>query len=160
MTVSSSENTSWAAAVDPRWNQLVHGEGRHMDTAFESTLGHARFSVGTRVEVHTRYELGRWAPGFTIAEVLADGYRIRRTSDGAVLDDTIRPDEIRLASPVPTRSYHDELLAIVHSGDQSSGYGQLRNRDGPMTSTPPSTTPITSNQEYRSLTGPHPEIRS
>jgi hypothetical protein len=61
--------------------------------------------VGTRVDVHTRYDLGRWAPGFTIAGIRADGYRIRRCSDGSILKETIRSDEVRIATPVPTRSH-------------------------------------------------------
>lgn len=66
--------------------------------------------VGTRVDVHTRYELGRWAPGFTIAEVRPDGYRIRRASDGAVLTETIRADEIRVVSPVPSHAVDAQFL--------------------------------------------------
>jgi hypothetical protein len=82
-----------------------------MDTSFGTQTVRAQLRVGTRVDVHTRYELGRWAPGFTIAEVRPDGYRIRRASDGAVLEETIHPDEVRAASPVPSRrigSQHPE----------------------------------------------------
>ena len=79
-----------------------------MDTALESHLALAGLSVGARVEVHTRYYPGRWAPGFTIYEVMTDGYRLRRTSDGAVLGDTFGPEEIRVASPVPTGIFHTE----------------------------------------------------
>lgn len=81
--------------------------------------------VGTRVDVHTRYELGRWAPGFTIAEVRPDGYRIRRASDGAVLSETIRADEIRLVSPVPSRPMDAQLLERAQSG------GLRRSRPNP-----------------------------
>jgi hypothetical protein len=80
-----------------------------MDTALESQLAHAALSVDARVEVHTRYYPGRWAPGFTICEVMTDGYRLRRTSDGAVLGDTFGPEEIRVASPVPARAFQTEL---------------------------------------------------
>jgi hypothetical protein len=73
-----------------------------MDTA-PGTQMRIDLRVGTRVDVHTRYDLGRWASGFTIAEVRPDGYRIRRISDGAVLGETIHTDEIRVASPVPSR---------------------------------------------------------
>ena len=82
-----------------------------MDTSIGTHTVRAELRVGTRVDVHTRYELGRWAPGFTVAEVRPDGYRIRRASDGAVLKETMHPDEIRAASPVPSRrtgSQHPE----------------------------------------------------
>lgn len=85
-----------------------------MDTSVDSNANPVALPEGARVDVHTRYELGRWAPGFTIAEVRADGYRIRRISDGAVLSETIHPDEIRAASPVPKRMNRAELLATVH----------------------------------------------
>lgn len=39
---------------------------------------------GTRVEVRRRFD-GGWARGFEVAEVGADGYRIRRLSDGELL---------------------------------------------------------------------------
>jgi hypothetical protein len=57
--------------------------------------------VGTRVDVHTRYEPGRWTSGFNIAAVRPDGYLIRRASDGVVLSETIRPEEVRVVSRVP-----------------------------------------------------------
>ena len=71
-----------------------------MDSSFMTRHLGAELRVGTRVDVHTSHELGRWAPGFTIAEVRPDGYRIRRASDGAVLSETIHADEIRVASPL------------------------------------------------------------
>lgn len=76
------------------------------NTALQADLGQAGLSVDARVEVHTRYEPGRWARGFTVCEVMTDGYRLRRTSDGAVLSDTFRPDEIRVATSVPAGAYH------------------------------------------------------
>lgn len=39
-------------------------------------------AVDTPVMVRTRY-LGSWTGGFVVAEVLDDGYRLRRLSDGA-----------------------------------------------------------------------------
>lgn len=75
--------------------------------------------VGTRVDVHTRYELGRWAPGFTIAEVRADGYRIRRCSDGSVLKATIHPDEVRAVAPTPPRS--QETLVTASASTRVDG---------------------------------------
>lgn len=73
-----------------------------MDTPVGTQITRDELRVGTRVDVHTRYEVGRWAPGFTIAEVRPDGYRIRRASDGAVLGETIRAEEIRVVAPSPS----------------------------------------------------------
>jgi hypothetical protein len=75
--------------------------GEKMDSSFGTSDLRAELRVGTRVDVHTRYDLGRWAPGFTIFEVRSDGYRIRRASDGVVLSETILADEIRVATPLP-----------------------------------------------------------
>lgn len=57
----------------------------------------ARISICTPVDVHTRFEIGRWVSGFTIAEVRDDGYRIKRDSDGAVLGEVVHPEEVRPA---------------------------------------------------------------
>jgi hypothetical protein len=73
-----------------------------MDTPVGTQITRDELRVGTRVDIHTRYEVGRWAPGFTIAEVRPDGYRIRRASDGAVLGETIRAEEIRVVAPSPS----------------------------------------------------------
>jgi hypothetical protein len=74
-----------------------------MDTSSATCRNRSEFSVGTRVEVRTRYELGRWAPGCTIAGIAADGYHVRRISDGSVLNEPLDPDEVRIASPGPRR---------------------------------------------------------
>ena len=87
-----------------------------MNTSVGSRGEHVALPVGGRIDVHTRYELGRWARGFTIVELRPDGYRFKRASDGAVLSETIRPDEIRASSPVPTRSHRVEPLGTVPSG--------------------------------------------
>ena len=50
--------------------------------------------VGAAVIVRTRY-LGSWAGGFEVAEVLDDGYRLRRLSDGDVLPDVIEFDDVK-----------------------------------------------------------------
>lgn len=52
--------------------------------------------VGTPVMVRTRY-LGSWAGGFVVADVLEDGYRLRRVSDGSPVPQeyafaAVRPD--------------------------------------------------------------------
>lgn len=72
-----------------------------MKSSIDASNLRAELRVGTRVDVHTRYDVGRWAPGFTIAAARPDGYLIRRASDGAVLGETIRVDEVRAATPNP-----------------------------------------------------------
>jgi hypothetical protein len=54
--------------------------------------------VGDRVELHTKFN-DSWVPGFEIAEVVMDGYRVRRTSDGTVLPDLTGESDLRPASP-------------------------------------------------------------
>jgi hypothetical protein len=40
--------------------------------------------VGDQIEVHTDFN-DVWVPGFEIAEILPDGYRVRRESDDSLL---------------------------------------------------------------------------
>ncbi len=49
---------------------------------------------GTRVEVRNRFD-SRWTRGFVVAEVIGDGYRIRRSSDDQVLPSAFTADEVR-----------------------------------------------------------------
>jgi len=50
---------------------------------------------GTRVDVRNRY-VGAWSHGFEIAEhVQGDGYRVRRVSDGSVLQEPVSSEEVR-----------------------------------------------------------------
>jgi hypothetical protein len=49
---------------------------------------------GTRVEVRSRFD-ARWARGFEVAEVLPEGYRLRRLSDGSVLPAEFSFDDVR-----------------------------------------------------------------
>lgn len=88
--------------------------------------GSETLPVGTRVDVHARYDLGRWVRGFSVAEVRPDGYRIRRTSDGAVLSQTIRADELRVASPVPSRRVEDQILEQLLRGDRRSSTNSMK----------------------------------
>jgi hypothetical protein len=69
-----------------------------MNTAVMSNEERVATLVGTPVEVHTRFQLGMWAPGFAIAEVLPDGYRLRRLSDGDVLREVFPSADVRLPS--------------------------------------------------------------
>ena len=51
--------------------------------------------VGTEVCVQNRF-LGDWTTGFKVAEVVDDGYRIQRLSDGHVFPDVFGFEEVRL----------------------------------------------------------------
>jgi len=51
--------------------------------------------VGMRVCVRNRF-LGDWTTGFKVAEVLRDGYRIRRLSDGHDFPDVFAFEDVRL----------------------------------------------------------------
>jgi hypothetical protein len=54
----------------------------------------ARLREGEAVQVHTKYN-DTWVRGFEIAEVLEDGYRVRRTSDGSLLPNLTGEDDVR-----------------------------------------------------------------
>jgi len=49
--------------------------------------------VGVAVYVRDRY-LGQWCGGFQVAEVLPDGYRIRRLSDGYAFPDVFPFEDV------------------------------------------------------------------
>ncbi|HEY7947725.1 MAG TPA: hypothetical protein VID75_08615 [Acidimicrobiales bacterium] len=51
--------------------------------------------VGSKICVRNRF-LGDWSMGFEVADVLGDGYRIRRVSDGLSFPDVFPFDEVRL----------------------------------------------------------------
>jgi len=50
--------------------------------------------VGGQIIVRNRF-LGDWVGGFRVAEVLPDGYRIQRFSDGLIFPDVFPPDDVR-----------------------------------------------------------------
>lgn len=50
--------------------------------------------VGSPVAVKTRY-LGSWTTGFEVAELLDDGYLVKRVSDGTILPDVIAFEDIQ-----------------------------------------------------------------
>jgi hypothetical protein len=50
--------------------------------------------VGTKVFVCDRY-LGNWCSGFEVAEVLPDGYQLRRLTDRRVFPDVFAFDDVR-----------------------------------------------------------------
>ena len=45
---------------------------------------HQSVEVGDQVDVHTRFS-DSWVGGFEIAEIIPEGYRVRRTSDRSLL---------------------------------------------------------------------------
>ncbi len=49
---------------------------------------------GTKVDVRNRFQ-GTWVRGFEIAEATAEGYRIRRLSDGSTLGELFSRDDVR-----------------------------------------------------------------
>ena len=49
---------------------------------------------GQKVEVRSRFD-GSWTDGFRITDSTNDGYRVRRTSDDAVLPVTFQAAEVR-----------------------------------------------------------------
>lgn len=60
-----------------------------VDDHVESTI-----APGSRVEVRRRFD-SSWARGFEVAEVVDEGYRIRRRSDGSVLPAEFSAEEVR-----------------------------------------------------------------
>ncbi len=70
----------------------VQGVGANptMDGTSDGTL-----DVGTKVYVRDRYQ-GQWSGGFDVAEVCADGYHIRRISDGQIFPDVFPFDDVRV----------------------------------------------------------------
>jgi hypothetical protein len=64
------------------------------DAPAEGARTEEKLEPGARVEVRRRFDQS-WARGFEIADVLAEGYRIRRRSDGSVLPADFRFEEVR-----------------------------------------------------------------
>lgn len=52
------------------------------------------YEAGTPIEVVNRFT-EQWSAGFEVIELLADGYRIRRRSDGTVIPTTFTVSEVR-----------------------------------------------------------------
>ena len=64
-----------------------------MDVA--ANLPDTELPEGTPVDVRNRF-VGSWSHGFTIAERVAGGYRVRRLSDDSVLPDVFSSEDVRL----------------------------------------------------------------
>jgi hypothetical protein len=65
------------------------------DGSFRSTAGRQGVPAGANVEVRTRYVDGQWAHGYEIAEVLPNGYQVRRGGSREVLSEIIRAADVR-----------------------------------------------------------------
>ena len=78
----------------------IHGRPTHEDGPRRDPAG--ALDVGDEVEVFSGYER-TWSTGFAIAQVLRGGrYRLRRSTDGALLPDPTGSDDIRgLRTPGP-----------------------------------------------------------
>ena len=55
-----------------------------------------QLSTGDKVEVRSRFN-AQWSRGFEIVEVTANGYRVRRASDGEVLPVEFAEKDVRPA---------------------------------------------------------------
>jgi hypothetical protein len=62
--------------------------------AAEATQLSGGYAKGTAIEVVNRFTED-WSAGFEVLEVVADGYRIRRRSDGTVIPTTFTVSEVR-----------------------------------------------------------------
>ena len=76
-----------------------------------------KLDVGTEVSVRNRF-LGDWTTGFKVAEVLRDGYRLRRLSDGHDFPEVFAFEDVRAERrQYPLRetggSYLDQLPLSV-----------------------------------------------
>ena len=54
----------------------------------------SRMEIGTAVDVRNRF-VGTWSHGFEVAEQVADGYLVKRSSDGSILPQVISRGEVR-----------------------------------------------------------------
>lgn len=58
-------------------------------------IAHGAYEPGTRVEVKSRFD-SAWKRGFEVDAVVADGYLVRRLSDGATLPACFTGDDLRV----------------------------------------------------------------
>jgi len=59
---------------------------------------------GQPVEVHTTFD-DSWSPGFEIAEIMPEGFRVRRMSDRSLLPGVTSSSDVRpCPSPTTQRS--------------------------------------------------------
>ena len=60
----------------------------------EAVKSQLPLEVGNQVDVHTRFS-DSWVGGFEIAEIIAEGYRVRRKFDGSLLPDYTSRSDLR-----------------------------------------------------------------
>jgi len=70
----------------------------------------AAIGAGTAVCVWNYY-LQQWSDGFVVAEALALGYRVRRSSDGQVLDHVFTGEEVMVERRRAQAPGYDGTLA-------------------------------------------------
>ena len=98
--------------------EQLSSRSAHIDS--ELTRERERISVGSFVEVRTRYLPGQWAQGYEVVEVLPSGYRILRRSSQDVLSEVFAIDDVRVASDplksdMPGRTIHQYVHKIVRA---------------------------------------------
>ena len=61
--------------------------------------------VGEHVDVRNRF-VGAWCHGYELVEKVADGYRVRRSSDGSIFPDVFGRDDVRSDKRNPGQWWH------------------------------------------------------
>jgi len=74
---------------------LSQDQEEGLPTSTEHATSAHPLETGTQVCVRNRF-LGDWNTGFAVAEVLGNGYRIRRLSDGHDFPDVFSFEDVRL----------------------------------------------------------------
>lgn len=69
-------------------------DGRREDPCIEAAEGETPVECGDQVEVHTTFT-DSWVSGFEIAEVIPEGYRVRRRSDKSLLPGYTSESDVR-----------------------------------------------------------------
>jgi len=87
----SDDTTAPSGSRSPRGGEDVEGPTAMPDDGAEA---HA---LASPVEVRTRYQLGHWAPGYEIAQVVDSGYHVRRPGSGDTLPEIFVPADVRRA---------------------------------------------------------------
>jgi hypothetical protein len=72
---------------------VQENDTRRIPTLLAETAPDDAFDVGTTVRVRGRY-LGSSSGGLAVAEVMGDGYRLRRSSDDQVFPDVLAFDDV------------------------------------------------------------------
>jgi hypothetical protein len=82
----------------------VYQAKRHDVEEFSESYGPA-LEIEAEIVVQNRF-LGTWTGGFRVAEVLPDGYRIQRFSDGLLFPDVFPFDQVRCERRDGNRGSH------------------------------------------------------